>query len=84
MRWVTLLSTDNVEHTINMEAIVQVVGQTDGIRQVHLIGGETLLINTQEWSRQFVHVPLGLKIESRKSSRPRRGMWSQSGRLLSS
>ena len=53
MRWVTLLSTDNVEHTINMEAVVQVVGQSDGIRQVHLIGGETLLINAQEWTSKM-------------------------------
>jgi hypothetical protein len=28
MRWVTLLSTDNVEHTINMEAVVQIVRQS--------------------------------------------------------
>jgi len=53
MRWVTLLSTDNVEHTINMEAVVQVVGQSDGVRQVHLIGGETLLISAQEWTTKM-------------------------------
>jgi hypothetical protein len=42
-----------VEHTINMEAVVQVVGQSDGVRQVHLIGGETLLISAQEWTTKM-------------------------------
>ena len=30
MSWVTLLTTDNVEHTINMETIVQIVSQLGG------------------------------------------------------
>ena len=36
-----------------MEAVVQVVGQSDGVRQVHLIGGETLLISAQEWTTKM-------------------------------
>lgn len=53
MRWVTLLSTDNVEHTVNMEAVVQVVAQSDGIRQVQLVNGEKMLINAQEWTTKM-------------------------------
>ena len=53
MRWVTLLSTENVEHTINMDAVVQVVAQSGGVRQVQLVNGEKLLINAQEWTSKM-------------------------------
>ena len=49
MRWVTLKTTDNVEHIINLEAIEQVVGQSDGIKQVQLRGGDKFLIGAQDW-----------------------------------
>ena len=57
MWWVTLFSTDNVEHTVNIAAVAQVVSQSDGVRQVHLIGGETLLISAQEWTTKM-HVQI--------------------------
>ena len=53
MRWVTLMATDNVEHAINMDAVAQVVAQSDGVRQVQLTNGEKLLINTQEWTTKM-------------------------------
>lgn len=53
MRWVTLMTTDNVEHVINLEAIVQVVGQSGGARQVQLRNGEKILISTQEWTTKL-------------------------------
>jgi hypothetical protein len=53
MRWVTLLSTDSVEHTINMEAVVQVLAQASGVKQVQLRNGENLLINAQEWTTKL-------------------------------
>jgi hypothetical protein len=53
MRWVTLKSTDNVEHTINLEAIEQVVGQSNGEKQVQLRNGETLLIGVQAWTTKL-------------------------------
>ena len=48
MRWVTLITTDNVEHTINMETIVQIVSQAGGARQVQLSNGEKFLIGAAE------------------------------------
>ena len=51
MRWVTLLSTENIEHAINMESIVQVISQAGGARQVQLRNGESLLIAAQEWNK---------------------------------
>ena len=51
MRWVTLLSTDNIEHAINMESIVQVVSHDGGARQVQLRNGENLVIAAQEWTK---------------------------------
>jgi hypothetical protein len=53
MRWVTLLATDNVEHTINMDAVVQVLAQAGGVKQVQLNNGERLLINAQEWATKL-------------------------------
>ena len=53
MRWVTLLTTDNVEHTINMEAVVQVVGAAGGGREVQLDNGEKLLLSAQEWQAKM-------------------------------
>jgi hypothetical protein len=53
MRWVTLMTTDNVEHTINLEAIVQIVAQSGGGRQVQLRNGEKILITTQEWTTKL-------------------------------
>ena len=53
MRWVTLLTTDNIEHAINMDAVAQVVAQSDGGRQVQLTIGEKLLINAQEWTTKM-------------------------------
>jgi hypothetical protein len=50
MRWVTLMTTDNVEHTINMDAIAQIVSQAGGARQVQLVNGEKLLISAAEWN----------------------------------
>ena len=53
MRWVTLLSTENVEHTINMAAVVQVVAQSGGVRMVQLTNGEKILISAQEWTTKM-------------------------------
>jgi hypothetical protein len=53
MRWVTLLTTENVEHTINMDAIVQIVAASGGARQVQLNNGEKLLISAQEWKTKM-------------------------------
>jgi hypothetical protein len=53
MRWVTLFTSDNVEHAINMDAVAQVVAQPDGVRQVQLINGEKLLISPQEWTTKM-------------------------------
>jgi hypothetical protein len=49
MRWVTLKTTENVEHTINLEAIEQVVAQAGGGKQVQLRNGEKILIGAQDW-----------------------------------
>jgi hypothetical protein len=57
MWWVTLFSTDNVEHTVNIAAVTQVVSQSDGQKKVYLIGGETLLISAQEWTTKM-HVQI--------------------------
>jgi len=53
MRWVTLMTTDNVEHTINMETIVQIVSQSGGAKQVQLANGEKFLIATLEWTTKL-------------------------------
>ena len=53
MRWVTLMTTDNVEHTVNMDAVVQVVAQSGGARQVQLNNGEKFLIGAQEWTAKL-------------------------------
>jgi hypothetical protein len=53
MRWVTLMTTDNVEHTINLETIVQIVGQSGGSRQVQLSNGEKFLIGAAEWNTKL-------------------------------
>jgi len=53
MRWVTLLTTENVEHTINMDAIVQIVTASGGAKQVQLNNGEKLLISAQEWKTKM-------------------------------
>jgi hypothetical protein len=53
MRWVTLLSIENEEHTINMDAVVQIIAQSGGVRQVQLVNGEKLLINAQEWTSKM-------------------------------
>jgi hypothetical protein len=53
MRWVTLLATNNVEHTINIDAVVQVVAQSGGGRQVQLTNGERVLISAQEWTAKM-------------------------------
>jgi hypothetical protein len=53
MRWVTLLTTENVEHTINMDAIVQIVAASGGARQLQLNNGEKLLISAQEWKTKM-------------------------------
>lgn len=53
MRWVTLMTTENVEHTINMATIVQVVSQTGGARQVQLVNGEKFLIAATEWNTKL-------------------------------
>ena len=53
MRWVTLMTTENVEHTINMEAVVQIVAAAGGNRQVQLTNGERLLISAQEWKTKM-------------------------------
>ncbi len=57
MWWVTLFSTDNIEHTVNIAAVAQVVSQSDGHKKVYLIGGETLLISAQEWTTKM-HVQI--------------------------
>ena len=53
MRWVTLMTTDNVEHTINMETIVQVIAQSGGGKQVQLANGEKFLIGASEWTAKL-------------------------------
>jgi hypothetical protein len=53
MRWVTLKTTDNVEHTVNLESIVQVVAQAGGGKQVQLLSGEKILIGAQEWTAKL-------------------------------
>jgi hypothetical protein len=53
MRWVTLKTTDNVEHIINLEAIDQVVGQTNGEKQVQLRNGEMLQIGVEAWTAKL-------------------------------
>lgn len=53
MRWVTLLTTENIEHTINMDAVVQIVAASGGARQVQLSNGEKLLISAQEWKTKM-------------------------------
>jgi len=53
MRWVTLMTTENVEHTVNMDAVVQIVAAAGGNRQVQLMGGEKLLISAQEWKSKM-------------------------------
>ena len=53
MRWITLVATDNVEHTINMDAVAQVVAQANNIRQVQLNNGEKLMISAQEWTTKM-------------------------------
>ena len=53
MRWVTLMTTDNVEHTINMETVVQIVAQSGGAKQVQLANGEKFLIGAQEWTAKM-------------------------------
>ena len=53
MRWVTLLTSDNVEHTINMDAVVQVVAASATDKQVQLMNGEKLLISAQEWQTKM-------------------------------
>ena len=53
MRWVTLKTTDNVEHTVNLESIVQIVSQAGGGKQVQLLGGENVLIGAQEWTAKL-------------------------------
>lgn len=53
MRWVTLKNTDNVEHTIHLAAIVQVVAQAGGVRQVQLSNGEKILIGAQDWNAKL-------------------------------
>ncbi len=53
MRWVTLMTTDNVEHTINLEAIEQVVAQTGGGKEVQLRNGEKILIGAQDWTNKL-------------------------------
>jgi len=53
MRWVTLMTTDNVEHTINMETIVQIISESNGARQVQLSNGEKFLIATSEWNSKL-------------------------------
>jgi len=53
MRWITLMTTDNVEHTINMETIVQVVSQSGGAKQVQLTNREKFLIVASEWTTKL-------------------------------
>ena len=53
MRWVTLKSTENVEHVINLEAVEQVVAQSGGGKQVQLRNGEKILIGAQDWTSKL-------------------------------
>jgi len=53
MRWVTLMTTDNVEHTINMETVVQVVSQSGGAKQVQMTNGEKFVIGASEWTAKM-------------------------------
>jgi hypothetical protein len=53
MHWVTLLTADKVEHTVNMEAVVQVVAAAGGGREVQLNNGEKLLLSAQEWQTKM-------------------------------
>jgi hypothetical protein len=47
------MTTDNVEHTINMETIIQIVSQAGGAKQVQLINGEKFLIGAAEWATKL-------------------------------
>ena len=53
MRWVTLMTMENVEHTVNMEAVVQVVAAAGGAREVQLSNGEKLRLSGQEWQTKM-------------------------------
>jgi hypothetical protein len=47
------MTTENVEHTVNMDAVVQIVAATGGNREVQLNNGEKLLISAQEWKTKM-------------------------------
>ena len=50
MRWVTLKTTENIEHTINLDAVVQIIAQPGGAKQVQLNNGEKIVIGAQDWT----------------------------------
>jgi hypothetical protein len=47
------MTTENVEHTINMDTIVQIVSQSGGTKQVQLANGEKFLIGASEWNAKL-------------------------------
>jgi hypothetical protein len=53
MRWVTLMTTDNVEHTINLEAVEQIVSQSGDAKEVQLRSGEKFSIGAQDWAAKL-------------------------------
>lgn len=53
MRWVTVITTDNLEHTINLEAIEQIVGPVGGTKEVYLRCGEKFSIGAQDWTSKL-------------------------------
>ena len=53
MYWVTVITTDNFEHTINMESVAQIVSQPGGVKQVQLTNGERFSIGDQEWTAKM-------------------------------
>jgi hypothetical protein len=47
------MTTDNVEHTVNMETVVQIVSQSGGAKQVQMTNGEKFIIGAPEWTAKM-------------------------------
>jgi hypothetical protein len=53
MRWVTLMTTDHVEHTIDLDTVVEIVSQPGGAEQVRLTNGAKFLISAPKWTTKL-------------------------------
>ena len=73
MRWVTILSTDNVEHTINMEAVVQIVAQSCYFIDPSTNLAETAFIVAPEWQGCGLGAALQRRMAVHAKSRGVRG-----------